>query len=179
MFNERYELTSPNLEAPDLVTTMPRIPSAPGMRAAETVVLQGRKAILDIVTPGEEDVLGWCCFARERHSDEWHRVREASGKYVIPVPDTEIEVLGFHRYDGATSQDEKIWRIYARNDVRSGIGADICLRLVVRSAAHEVIRTLPHRVSPMRSRVDVSTPSRGVFERYDGYGIPVLATSGT
>lgn len=175
---ETREITPRRPEDVELNATMPRTPSAPGMRAAETIIPKGRRAILDIVTPSEEDVLGWCCFARERHSDEWHRVRNLDGKYVIPVPDTDIEVLGFHRFDEAPGKDENVWRIYARNDVRSGVGTDVCLRLVVRSAAREVVRSLPQRVSPMRARVDVGAPGKGKSDPTDRPPVPVLAVSG-
>lgn len=163
-------------EAPDLVTKMPRTPAAPGVRAAETVIPLGQKAILDIVTPAEEEVLGWCCFARERHSGEWHRVQEVSGKYAIQLPDTVVAVWGFHRFDDVDVEnaDENVWRIYAENQVRSGRSADICLRLVVRSAAREIIRELPRRASPMRARVGVPSPrTNPLWEP-----VPALAASG-
>lgn len=175
MLNQNNDLERSHPDtSPELATSMPRTPSAPGMRAAETVIHRGQKAILDIVTPADEEVLEWCCFARERHSDEWQRVREVSGKYLVPLPSTHVEVWGFHRFDDTAYGDENVWRIYAENPVRSGRSADVCLRLVVRSAAYQIVRELPRRVSPMRAQVEPTSP------RTDPpwEPVPVLAAQG-
>lgn len=150
---------------PVLVTSLPVSPGGPGLLAAETVVARGGEAVLDIVTSAHVTILGWCCYARDRASQDWFVVEGTPaerGRFPIRVPGAGVRVWGFYRFARGILE-ENVWRVYAENLDGDGSGRDVCLRLVVATGAAARVVRFPRTLGKkLRGRIRRLSAGTGV-----------------
>jgi hypothetical protein len=148
----------PEIEiAPALDVSIPVAHGGTGHLVAETFLERNATSILDIVAPRDVRVQSWCSFARPARGQnkEWVVVAsfaDENRRYRIPVPRTHFYVWNFGEAPADAEDGERVWRLHGHNVAFSGVGRDICWRVVLRLA--------PLRV-PIAAGTKRRLPSRG------------------
>jgi len=138
---------------PALDVTLPVAHGGDGHLVAETFLERNGAGILDIVAPKGTRVESWCSFARPTRGmkRDWVVVMthpDDHGRFRVPVPRTHFYVWNFGEAPADAEDGERIWRLHGHNVALSGVGRDICWRVVLRLAPI----ALPTRATRKRPR---------------------------
>lgn len=124
---------------PALDVSLPVAHGGTGHLVAETFLERNGAGILDIVAPHGTRIESWCSFARPARgkSRDWVVVSnhaDDNGRLRVPVPRTHFYVWNFCEVPAEAEDGERIWRLHGHNVAFSGVGRDICWRVVLRLA---------------------------------------------
>ena len=118
---------------------MPVAHGGDGYLVAETFLERNGAGILDIVAPKGAQVESWCCFGRPARgkNKDWFVVSHSADenqRFRVPVPRTHFYVWNFCEVPADAEDGERVWRLHGHNVAFSGVGRDICWRVVLRLA---------------------------------------------
>lgn len=159
---ERRSRARPEREVvPALDVTLPVAHGGTGHLVAETFLERNGAGILDIVAPKGTQVESWCSFARPARGriKEWVVVSnhpDEHDRFRIPVPRTHLYVWNFGEQPADAEDGERVWRLHGHNIAFSGVGRDICWRVVLRLAPVALPVRATRKVAPKRSRAKAS-----------------------